>query len=85
MKPQIGTTSFSFTTSDDRELEVEATVYFDSYGGSSLDSIIVSEDDEEIEFESLNILDKNGIESKAINKAEPQDEVYDEYEDLDFE
>lgn len=85
MKPQIGTTSFSFTTSDDRELEVEATVYFDSDGLSEVESLTVSEDDEEIEFDSLLQIDKNAIDFKACYKAEPQDEVYDEYNDLEFE
>lgn len=82
---QMGKTHFSFTTSDARELEVEATVYFNSDGEPEVDSLILSENDEDVEVETLLEVDRKQIEAKACFKAEPQDEVYDEYEDLDFE
>jgi len=86
MKPQTGNTNFTFTTSHGQELEIEANVYFDSEGDPEMEQIYVSDENgEEIDFETLDIKDRNAIDLKACFEAIPQDEVFDEYEDLEFE
>lgn len=87
MKPQIGNANFNFITLDGRELEIEAEVYFDSNGEAESGHILILENGEEIDFETLEKLDIKAINTMACEKAVPQDEIYDEYEsdELEFE
>lgn len=82
MRPMVGGISFEHTTSDDKLVTIEATVYYDSYGEPTMDiAELNDEDGNQLSWHSLPIEERTKIESYIYNNCIPQDECYDEYYD----